>query len=63
MKVNLVISTELLISTKVARYKILYLFYYYRYLNNINLKNLSYIDLITYRVRIKSNMKSISNTI
>jgi len=39
------------------RYKVLLLLYYYRYLNNIDLTNLSCINFITYGIRIKANIK------
>ena len=41
------------------RHKMLYLLYYYRYLNDIDLIDLLYTNIIIYRVQIKLNIKSI----
>ena len=54
---------EPLILLEEDRHKVLYLIYYYRYLNGTNLIDLSSTNIITYRVRIRSNIKLVSNNI
>ena len=49
-----------LIFTIINKLKILQLFYQYRHLNRENFINLSYINLIIYRIRIVFDIKSIS---
>ena len=55
------LTLESLISIKEDRLKVLTLLYHYRYLNSTNLMNLLYTNLITHRVRISFNIKSIFN--
>ncbi len=50
-----------LISFKEIKHKILCLFYHYRHLNDIDLTNVSLIDLITHRVTLKFDTKSANN--
>ena len=52
-----------LISSEEVKYKVLLLFYYYRYLNRTNLIDLLYIDLITYQIKITLDIKSTLNKI
>ena len=54
---------RLLIFIEVDRFKVLALFYYYYHLNNINLTNLLYINLIIYRIRIIFDIKLVFNMI
>ncbi len=50
-----------LVSFKEARHKVLCLLYHYRHLNDIDFTNLSFIDLITHKVTLKFDTKSINN--
>lgn len=52
---------ELLISFVEARLNIFALLYHYRYFNEIDLIDLSYIDFIIHRIRISPNTKSVLN--
>ena len=49
-----------LISTTINKLKILRFFYQYKHFNSENLTGLSYIDLITYRIRIVFDIKPVS---
>ena len=55
------LTLKLLIFIEADRYKILYLMYYYRHLNDINFINFFNTNIIIYRVRIKFDTQFINN--
>ena len=59
--ISIELTLESLISIETIKHKMFSLLYHYRHFNDTDLKNLSCIDLITHRVRIKSKTKSASN--